>query len=751
MGQEDPIAGIVTRDGVEIANFTWDSTTGESIYWYGGENIPMYIDSTAVYTGIVNSPTNYVKTLNVERTIPPINNVVAYGQFQAYLKPLLTDPTRWITNDFMSYIQDKVEVDKGDKIPEDVRSIKRYFNIELYLPQVSAYIYPNQEEVDDVLSYLTPPDSLTIFNTWTRFSADHYFPNGSQIPAGNEAAAWVWDNTLNAAVMPLNSATFVGFISDDEVDHYDNDVVVTSSATDDDFNGVVLAFHRDTVNNKNITLNAIINTGANGALPNIHIMLNGSTFITGSVILQSNNKDDVARGWSGYFKRIRVERRKDRFTIYFSKWNTRELDPELTMYVDLNSDPRLEVFKGPKSYGYCNQSQPGSHFKEIKFSSNILRNIVINALDNTIYHYGRNQQWNEILGLTAHHIYGAPRRISAIEGGDLYVLNKDGTITIPNQGAYLSEGIWSLINPDTTQPALLNEVTSVGIGKFIYVFGGKYAGPNGGPSNGVPSKSSWIYDTETNVWRELPAAPPTAGPSLRVYALVSAARKIWLLVNDADWKEAIYEFDTVTEVWTVLNSDRSVLGAGALPTLANGGAVYKSGKIYFFSGNQSAASYYGACYNVLTQTWEKTLAKMPTLRSEFACVGSGDDVYVFGGYTSTGNRNDLIKYSILNDTWSSVTPTTGARPEPTRQTHATLYRGAIYHISTRKNTSYGTEVDVWVFDIEEAFWKKIETKGVEVPTTLLTSISRVGSNFYRFFGNTTDSTAINLVYKLTLK
>lgn len=748
-GISGSVVGTIQKNGATIGNFTWDSVSGEKVYWYGGNGGPMYVGDNTVYKGVLTSPYEYEQTLTVTRAMPDIQDSVAYGHIVGEIRPLLGKSTRWVTNDFMDYISNRVEVEKDNKTSKNVTSIKRYFAGELYLPQVPAYIYPNQEEADDTMSYLTPPDVLTIFNTWARFSANHYFPKGSAIPSGNEAGAWVWNPTLNAAVMPLNSSTFVGFVSDELVDHYDNDVVVTSNATgDDDFNGVTLAFHRDVGLNKNLTLNAIVNTGANGSLPNIHIMLNGTTFITTAEILQSNNKDDIFQNWNGAFKRIRAERRGDKFTIYFSKWNTRVLDPELTMYVDLNSDPRLEVFKGPKQYGYCNQSQPGSYFKEITYRSNILRNVLINAQENIVYRYTENDQWSEVIGLTAHDLYGSPRRLTSIETDELYILNRDGTITIPNQGAYLTQGIWSSIVPDVTQPALLNQAHAVTVGRSIYVFGGYYAGSTGGPSNGVPSKASWEYDTVTNTWRELPPVPPIH-VSFSIHSSATSDRKIWLLLLDADYKEAIYQFDTVSEVWTVLESDRTVLGSRT-PTLQFGGGVYSKGKLYFFSGQHSTMDYHGACYDIATQTWEKTLAKMATLRSEFALTIMGDNIYAFGGYNSSGSTNALLRYSISEDAWHEVR-VIGDKPEPTREAYLTSYRSALYHISTRKSGVYGNPVDAWVFDFERNAWLKLITTGVDVPGVIRTTFGRIGSTFYRFFGNTTDSTATNTVFKLTLK
>jgi hypothetical protein len=310
----------------------------------------------------------------------------------------------------------------------NVTTIKNYVRNSTNLPDQDSYIYATTAEVNNALATMVPPTTKDIFDTWARFSGNDYYPDPTNIPEESEASKWYWDDALQSAVMPLNSTTFLGFVSKEAVDYYDHEALLQSTNADDDWNGLLLAFQHDGTISYSLSA-TVCRDGRNGLGDEPAVNLN-LRYNWGTVIDGNNNNNERGGGWAGQRKWVKVSRRGDQFTVYFSRWNQDTYDPTLTMTLDLNSNPLFERFKGPQRYGYCNLSQAGSTFSRIKYFGGILRDTIINASTNQVYRYTPETGWQLIPGLTAQEVYGAPRLLTNPDTGKQFQLNIDGSITI---------------------------------------------------------------------------------------------------------------------------------------------------------------------------------------------------------------------------------------------------------------------------------------------------------------------------------
>lgn len=328
----------------------------------------------------------------------------------------------------MSRISSEIrEVEETNKVSENVTRIKYNLSGSVSIPPARAYIYGNLTNLNKALSEIKPPTLLDIFNTWDRISDNEYFPGDQPPPSNSEASSWYWDDNLQSMVISVNSTSHLGFLSDEYTDWYNLDAVVTSPVSDDDGNGLILAFSRDGYFNN--LLIAMVSTGYSGHghlsnTSNHQIYVRGTDHFT----YKANDNNRITGGWRGNFKRISVKRRGDNFNVRFSNWNSTVINDQLTINFNLNDDPRLAKFKGARQYGYYNHSQSNSSYSDIRYYGGFLRDIIVDAVNNQIYKYKPDRGWEIIPNVTAQGIFGAPRILHNQEENTSFLLKADGTI-----------------------------------------------------------------------------------------------------------------------------------------------------------------------------------------------------------------------------------------------------------------------------------------------------------------------------------
>lgn len=99
-------------------------------------------------------------------------------------------------------------------------------------------IYSNMENMGTIDTF-SFPSFQDIYNSWYRFS--HALGTANQPANESELSAWIYVPEDDVVECTLNSASFIGFISDELVGDYDFNTVITSNNGDDDGITLVLA------------------------------------------------------------------------------------------------------------------------------------------------------------------------------------------------------------------------------------------------------------------------------------------------------------------------------------------------------------------------------------------------------------------------------------------------------------------------------------------------------------------------------
>lgn len=222
-----------------------------------------------------------------------------------------------------------------------------------------------------------------IYDTWSRISHSNSLSAQPAIPA--ELTAWSYDSGNDVISCTLNTSSMVGFISPSRYTKYQHTVKLTSTAGDDDMIGVVIAFAKDSLGVEH-TLTAIRSVGGYGASSYWAIYYD---FSQSTQALITNNSPAAGVGsftaWNQIVNgtTVSIERDNDVITCQCSQFDTTVVDPSTVITIDLTTDPLLNIFRGPKPYGYVAKSQLAASFADITFSEP--NNLVFDVRDGAVY------------------------------------------------------------------------------------------------------------------------------------------------------------------------------------------------------------------------------------------------------------------------------------------------------------------------------------------------------------------------------
>ncbi|MNX80769.1 hypothetical protein D3C86_1124380 [compost metagenome] len=429
------IVGEVTLNSKRVADLSYSEALGSVESWFLGASKFLSVKKGDVFEAKITSPFSFARQLPVNRYQP---NIAGKRTVAEVVKTMRADgfgifPHGQVVKEGIA----RMNLDyshlqyfpKGD-YARDIAKLREYFTSVLELPEQAAFVYGTTAAAAEAMTRLVPPSQATVFNTWDRFVNDQYFPGG--VGATGEAAAWVWDDAKQAAVMPLNTGGWVGFTSLEAVDSYDVDVVIKSDNADDDTNGIVLAFNRS--GNFNNRLYVSVNMGGHPAQPSsllIGAMQNGvtTTLVTNpNLPAYSNPNFPTDGGWRGRSIRVKASRTGDNFKVVTSQWNSLLLDPATEMNYTIPPTGNPAQFRGKKPWGFINISQPASYFNLRSFKGGLLYDIVVDVQTNKVWRFSEGV-WSVLPGLKAQDVFGAPRILKNSETGLSYKLNANGTIT----------------------------------------------------------------------------------------------------------------------------------------------------------------------------------------------------------------------------------------------------------------------------------------------------------------------------------
>jgi hypothetical protein len=134
-----------------------------------------------------------------------------------------------------------------------------------------------------------------------------------------------------------------------------------------------------------------------------------------------------------------------------------------------------------------------------------------------------------------------------------------------------------------------------------------------------------------------------------------------------NYRTDLYRYDLTTGSSTVLNT--------FYPERAFHGMIFNNNKLYVYGGfgNSSVKHNDTQIYDIATDTWTNANpAASPTLaRYHVATSASTTDMYIVGGYTSTGlNTNEIWNYNYSNNLWTLLDSS-----GPGRRQHAVVQTG----------------------------------------------------------------------------
>lgn len=213
-----------------------------------------------------------------------------------------------------------------------------------------------------------------IYQNGIRFS--HYSKSWNNVYSSSEANAWYWDNSLQSFVQPKNTSYFTGFVTQNFYDYYTHTVTLRSTDSDNDRNGVIIGFVFDE-NNHPHTLSILTNK-ENGVANSWRLVYDYYLPDQQVIFNIGNNPGGGTRpsgyssgGWNSITNGItvRVTKHKNIITATCSDWNSKTINEDTKITIDLNDYSWGHLFQGPVRYGYCNESQAYSFFQDIDFLS----------------------------------------------------------------------------------------------------------------------------------------------------------------------------------------------------------------------------------------------------------------------------------------------------------------------------------------------------------------------------------------------
>jgi hypothetical protein len=250
------------------------------------------------------------------------------------------------------------------------------------------------------------------------------------------ASSWSYiaspDRLYNAA----NSTNFNGFISALKFSAYSLDAVLSSTNTDDDGLGIIIAAVIDNSNNIH-TLTAMRTQGGMAPTQGWAILYKTNNTLVRTIDAKSvggvntNGSAGDRNGWNGRKSLVRVIRSGDLIEAYASVWGTGAtvltVDPASKITVDL-SDPALSlsVFQGEQYYGYGSISQVAATFSEIVFSTPNTPTdptYIYDLVNNSVYLKSDSGGYNVVPGAQALSTIGYPKRVKNTETSKEFMID----------------------------------------------------------------------------------------------------------------------------------------------------------------------------------------------------------------------------------------------------------------------------------------------------------------------------------------
>jgi hypothetical protein len=280
------------------------------------------------------------------------------------IKDLITQYTDDEIKAFSEYIQElinnKVKCEEINKIIEVLKTVYRFVgdgevSLEQLLPTMQGSVSSDNGE-----------SLLEMYNTSLRIQHSQGF---QEVP---EYSYWTWDEAAGSFVCTVNSAQYLGFISNNAYSTYEHSATLKSIAADNDIISIILAYVKDSYGDEHtLSLMFAASAGMDSqlVLPMTATIVYDYCLVGEKIITQCAMPLNINENWNVFPNGItaKVIRDEKLFTIYHSDWDSTVLHTEPDIAFSLDDDPVLAKFAGPMRYGYGCKSQQNSEFVNVNF------------------------------------------------------------------------------------------------------------------------------------------------------------------------------------------------------------------------------------------------------------------------------------------------------------------------------------------------------------------------------------------------
>lgn len=434
-------AGSIYHNTIKIGEFSCTDLGGPIITWYSGSSYTLKTLDGDKLRAVLESGLSFTAELAIKR----VNFNASKGRAMAAIEQQLPAPS-WnlpgpaprILNGgkiVRSLLPQQAVIDGFGTVADfkeparNIRLLREFAAGNFPLTDVNALAYATTAAAQQAMSTMKPPTLLDVFNTWPRFSSANWYPTQADIPAGNEALSWAWDEVSGSPKSTVNSSTYLGLVSKEKVENFVLESTFSSSANDDDVIGYVVAAR---YTDKLETLSLLVNPGGWAAFKGMALVYNyllpGQKTLAMNDQLQQWSANGGLGYWPGKDIRVGMMRRGANLSFYATNWGDPNGDRWAEFQYDMNSDPVLAGLLGPQSYGYSMISQANSIFKNVRFVGGVLWDVVVDAQANAVYRYN-GTSWVVIPGLKPSNIYGTRRKVISQDTLQEFYINADGSIT----------------------------------------------------------------------------------------------------------------------------------------------------------------------------------------------------------------------------------------------------------------------------------------------------------------------------------
>lgn len=272
--------------------------------------------------------------------------------------------------------------------------------------------------------------------------------------------------------------------------------------------------------------------------------------------------------------------------------------------------------------------------------------------------------------------------------------------------ATAAAGDWKELNP-ATRPSARAGHTMVTINGNVYLFGGYETGP--APGKGLeaaylpkgPVHDFWKFDGENWV-KVIDNAPPVAR---YLHTAVVYNKKMYIFggYNATTYLSDLWSYSTDTNSWQQVQQKGNVKPAGRANHIAT---VTEDGSMIVYGGKVTGgqADPYAWKFDFATETWTRKSANPYGSRDCQSATTASNQMYVFGGNSSSAKTNDVFRYDPAADTWVKVA-TQGTPPDSRAFSSMTTEGSSLWIFGGEDNNAVAFK-DTWEFDTITNTWKR---------------------------------------------